>query len=107
MNVLFLCSKNKLRSPTAEHIFADHPAIEVDSAGLSRDAEIRLSPEQIHWADLIFLMEKVHRKKLNQSYQKHLKGKRLVVLNIPDNYPYLHPELIELLQKKCDPYFPA
>ncbi len=106
MRVLFLCSKNKLRSPTAEHVFAGHPGLDVDSAGLSRDAEIRLSDDQIHRADLIFVMERSHRSKLNQKYGHALRGKKVVVLGIPDNYQFMDEELIELLERKCHPYFP-
>ena len=46
-HVLFLCSKNKLRSPTTEAIFSDHPGVEVDSAELNNDAEVPLSEEQV------------------------------------------------------------
>jgi predicted protein tyrosine phosphatase len=59
--ILFVCSQNKLRSPTAEAVFANHAAVEVDSAGLNHDAVVPLSPEQIEWADLILVMEKSHR----------------------------------------------
>jgi len=43
--ILFLCSQNKLRSPTAECIFTDYPGIEVDSAGLNNNAIVPLSDE--------------------------------------------------------------
>ena len=105
MRVLFLCSKNQLRSPTAECLFADHDGIETDSAGLNRDAGIRLSAEQIEWADLILVMEPVHRKKLTQNYQPFLRDKRIIVLGIPDHYRFMDPVLIALLKKKCAPYF--
>jgi predicted protein tyrosine phosphatase len=62
--VLFLCSRNRLRSPTAEHIFASYPGIEAASAGLNSDADTQTTPELIEWADLIFVMEKVHRTKV-------------------------------------------
>ena len=105
-HLLFLCSKNKLRSPTAEFIFADHPGIEVDSAGLSNDAEVIVSEEQLEWADLILVMEKVHRSKLNQKFRRALAGKRITVLNIPDNYEFMDEELIRILKSKCAPYLP-
>jgi predicted protein tyrosine phosphatase len=104
--ILFLCSQNKLRSPTAEAIFADHPKIEVDSAGLNHDAEIPLSEEQVEWADLIIVMEKVHRARLNRKFKKVLAGKRVAVLNIPDDYDYMDPELIGLLKARCASYVP-
>ncbi len=101
MRVLFLCSKNRLRSPTAEHIFADLPGLETDSAGLNRDADVRLSDEQIEWADLIVAMEQSHRTKLTRDYSSALRGKRIVVLGIPDNYAFMDDDLISLLKQKC------
>ncbi len=95
---LFLCSRNKLRSPTAEQVFSTWPEIETDSAGLSADAEVPLSPEQIAWADIIFVMERSQRTKLSKVFRKHLKGKRVVCLDIPDNYALMDPELVRLLE---------
>jgi predicted protein tyrosine phosphatase len=102
--LLFLCSQNRLRSPTAEAIFCDLPGIEVDSAGLDRGAEVVLSAEQIEWADLIFVMEKAHRKRLNEKYGKFLAGKEIVVLGIPDDYECMDPVLVDLLKEKCARY---
>ena len=103
-NLLFLCSRNKLRSPTAEALFRGRPGIETDSAGLSPDTEVMLSPEQIEWADLILVMEKVHRVRLNRKFGKHLAGKRVVVLDVPDVYPFMDPELVRLLEARCAPF---
>ena len=103
-NLLFLCSRNRLRSPTAEAVFRSRPGIETDSAGLSPDAEVPLSPEQIGWADLILVMEPVHRARLNRKFGKHLAGKRVVVLEIPDRYDFMDPELVRLLEARCAPY---
>jgi len=104
MNYLFLCSMNRLRSPTAETIFSELPHIEVDSAGINRRAEVRLSAEQIEAADIIFCMEKMHKRKLSENYAKYLKGKRIVVLDIPDNFPYMDAALIKILKRKCANY---
>lgn len=104
--ILFICSQNKLRSPTAETIFCERTGIEVDSAGLNNDAEVVLSPEQIEWADLILVMESNHRNRLNRKYRKHLAGKRIAVLNIPDDYDYMDPDLIKILKARCERYFP-
>jgi len=103
-HLLFLCSRNRLRSPTAEGIFADLTGIEVDSAGLSPDALVRLSAEQVEWADVILVMEKAHRERLNRSFGKLLAGKRVVVLDIPDDYEYMDPVLINLLKQRSAPY---
>lgn len=104
--ILFLCSQNKLRSPTAEAVFAGHPTVDVDSAGLNNDAEVPLSEEQVEWADLILVMESTHRNRLNRKFGKSLAGKRVVVLNIPDDYDYMDPVLVDLLKKRCAPYIP-
>jgi predicted protein tyrosine phosphatase len=100
INALFICSQNKLRSPTAEHIFAKWPNVETDSAGLNNDAEVSLSPEQIAWADIIFVMEKAHRTKLSKQFRKHLNGKRVVCLDIPDEYDFMDEALVKLLEAK-------
>jgi len=104
--LLFICSQNKLRSPTAEVLFAEYPGIEVDSAGLNNDAEVPLSDGQLEWADLILVMQKTHRSRLNQKFPHALAGKRIAVLNIPDDFSYMDPELIEILKRKCAQYLP-
>ena len=104
--ILFLCSQNKLQSPTAEAIFASHPGIEVDSAGLNNDAEVPLSEEQIEWADLILVMEKSHRNRLNRKFRHLLSGKKVTVLDIPDEYEFMDPALVQLLKTRCSPYLP-
>ena len=101
INALFICSQNKLRSPTAEHVFARWQNIETDSAGLNAGADVELSPEQIEWADIIFVMEKKQRTKLSQKFRKYLNGKKIICLDIPDDYDYLQPELVNLLEAKA------
>jgi len=103
-NVLFLCSQNRLRSPTAEQVFADWPGIETASAGLLVDAEKVLSPELLQWADLVFVMEKAHRNRLSSRYKPWLKEKRVICLDIPDDYEYMDPVLVELLKRKVTPF---
>jgi predicted protein tyrosine phosphatase len=99
-NILFVCSRNKLRSPTAEQVFSEYPGIEVASAGISHDADVPVGPELLSWTDLIFVMEKVHRTKLSQKFRAHLANKRIICLEIPDNYDYMDPALVQLLQAK-------
>ena len=98
---LFICSRNRLRSPTAEAVFASWPDTHTDSAGLADDAEMVLSVEQIAWAKVIFVMERQHRSKLMRRYAAHLKGKRVVCLNIRDDFTFMQPELIRLLEVKA------
>jgi predicted protein tyrosine phosphatase len=98
---LFICTQNRLRSPTAEQVFASWPGVETDSAGLGNDADVPLSTEQIAWANIIFVMEKAHRNRLAQRFRAHLKGKRVICLDIPDDYTYMQPELVTLLKAKA------
>lgn len=106
MRLLFICSQNRLRSPTAELIFATHPGVECASAGTNHDADSPLTPELVDWADLIFVMEKSHRDKLASRFKSSLSNKRVVCLDIPDNYDYMDPALVRLLRAKVLRFLP-
>ena len=106
-NVLFICSQNRLRSPTAEHVFADYPGIETSSAGLNNDAENPVSPELLKWADLIFVMERTHRSKLSSKFKSHIGDKRVICLDIPDEFDYMDPDLIKLLKVRVARHLPS
>lgn len=102
--VLFICSRNRLRSPSAERLFADWPGVETDSAGLAADAETPLEREQLEWATLVVVMERRHRQALLRRHAAAMKGKRLVCLDIPDDYAYMQAELLHLLERKAGPF---
>jgi predicted protein tyrosine phosphatase len=104
INALFICSANRLRSPTAEQVFAGWPGVETDSAGLNAGADVDLSSEQVEWADIVFVMEKAHRAKLSKRFRARLNGKRVICLDIPDDYAFMQPELVALLERKAGPF---
>ncbi len=104
--ILFVCSQNRLRSPTAEQVFASHPGIECISAGTNNDAENPLSPELVEWADIIFVMEKSHRNKVRTKFKPYLAGTRVICLDIPDDYDFMDPELIAILKNRVSPFLP-
>ena len=104
MNALFICSRNRLRSPTAETVFAQWPGVETDSSGLAPDADVLLNAEQLDWADIIFVMERSHQRRLTQRFGRQLRGKRIVCLDIPDDYAFMQPELITLLERRAGPH---
>ena len=105
--VLFVCSQNRLRSPTAEQVFACRKDLEVDSAGTNQDAENPLTAELVGWADMIFVMEKAHRSKLQRRFRAALAGKRVICLDVPDNYSFMQPELVRLLEARMSRHLPA
>ena len=98
--VLFICSQNRLRSPTAEQVFAAYPRVETASAGLNNDADNPVTPELLGWADIIFVMERTHRAKLSSRFRASMKNKRVICLDIPDDYAFMDPDLIRLLEAK-------
>ena len=99
-NVLFICSQNKLRSPTAETVFQNYKNISVLSAGLNNDAEEVVSVELINWADIIFVMEKTHRNKLLKKFKKNINRQRVICLDIPDEFEYMDPELVKIFKNR-------
>ncbi|ABB08406.1 low molecular weight protein tyrosine phosphatase family protein [Burkholderia lata] len=104
MRALFICSRNRLRSPTAEAVFAAWPDVETDSAGLAPDADTRLSAEQLDWAEVVFVMERAHKARLAAQFGAHLRHKKIVCLDIPDRYVDMQPELVTLLERKAGPF---
>lgn len=105
-NVLFVCSQNRLRSPTAEQVFSGRLGLEVASAGTNNDAENPLTSELIKWADVIVVMEKVHRAKVQKRFRSSINGKRMICLDIPDDYGFMDPALVELLEKRLARHLP-
>lgn len=97
IKLLFICSKNRWRSLTAEKVFQGVNDYEVRSAGTEEKARIRVTRGHIGWADLIFVMEKKHVRRLQERFSDALAHKKIVCLNIPDDYQFMDRELIELL----------
>ncbi|MEM9358553.1 MAG: protein tyrosine phosphatase [Pseudomonadota bacterium] len=104
MNVLFVCSKNQWRSPTGERIWRRTPGVHVQSAGTSRSARRRLAVGDIRWADVILVMEQKHKSRIIADFRDEVRYKELYVLDIPDDYKYMDPELVELLREKSSPF---
>jgi predicted protein tyrosine phosphatase len=96
--LLFICSRNLWRSPTAESLFRNHPRYEARSAGTENSARIKLTAGHIGWADMIFCMEKKHAARVAERFATELGTKPLIVLRIPDDYAFMDSELIALLR---------
>jgi predicted protein tyrosine phosphatase len=96
--ILFICSRNRWRSPTAERIFSRSPSLEVRARGLSASAVRRLKAADVAWADVIFVMESDHQRQLVDLFRAELGGRPIHVLDISDEYHFMDPDLVELLE---------
>ena len=106
LRVLFVCTSNRLRSPTAETLFAGTPGLEVASAGLDPAATRVVDAEMVRTADMIFVMERHHRDKLRRRFRDAVGAKPVIVLAIPDEYERDAPELVALLKERVPPFLP-
>ncbi len=104
MNILFVCSRNQWRSPTAEAMYKNRPDLQVKSAGTEPSARIRVTAKQIQWADLIFVMEKKHRQRIHERFPMETEQKKIIVLDIDDNYQFMDAGLIEEIAANVNPY---
>lgn len=102
--ILFICSENRLRSPTAEAVFSRYKGVEAIGAGINPDAATPVTGELIEWADVILVMEKSHQNKIFKKFREHLKDKQVGVLDITDIYDYMEPVLVQLLENKVPRY---
>jgi predicted protein tyrosine phosphatase len=98
-NILFICSRNQWRSPTAEQIWRKHPMLSVRSGGTSPSARRKVSEDDVRWADVIFVMEEKHKSRLVTEFTSLIKNKTIHVLDIPDEYKYMDPELVGQLEQ--------
>jgi len=103
MNLLFICTINRMRSCTAETIYGTNPAYKVKSAGIAPNAPNQITPELLRWADKIFVMENLHRTFILEKFPQTDIGHKITVLGIPDFYYYMEPELIDILKARIDP----
>lgn len=99
-NVLFICGRNKKRSPTAEDLFVGHKGIIAQSAGINPEAEVVVDTDLIEWADVVYVMSKRQLSFVKATFQHLLNDKKVISLDIKDKYEYADPELIAILKKK-------
>lgn len=95
--LLFICSRNKIRSLTAERRFSGSPRFQAWSAGTQPQARGRVTEGLIGWADIVLAMEKSHVAKLSEGFPDALAHKRVVCLRIPDDLEFMSPELVDAL----------
>lgn len=100
LRVLFVCSRNRRRSPTAEAVVADWPGVEALSAGTAPDAEAPVSADLVAWADVVVAFETRHRRRLAAAFGPLLRDRRVLVLAIPDDYAPMDPALVQMLRQR-------
>lgn len=104
MNILFVCSQNKRRSLTAEKILDGVNGHQVRSAGTEKNSRVKVTPGLVGWADLIFCFEKKHLHRLKEKYSDELNDKKIVTMNIGDDYEYMDEELQDIIIGFFDEY---
>lgn len=107
LRVLFVCAMNKQRSVTAERLYANDPRVEVRSAGVRAEALRRVSEADLAWADVVYAMEREHKQWIAERFGHLLELPPIEVLDIPDDYECMAPELQEILRTTLDPEFDA
>lgn len=104
--VLFVCSRNRRRSLTAEKLFAAAPGWQVRSAGTAEGARIKITAGLLGWADVIVVMEKRHKEMLRERFPEVLADKPCRCLFIPDDFEFMDAGLVSLLREKMRDHFP-
>jgi predicted protein tyrosine phosphatase len=102
MRLLFLCSHNQWRSPTAEAVYQNDPRVEVRSAGVNASAQRRVTEKILRWADLVLVMEHGHKNRLREQFPDLVRDLRIEVLDIPDDYEFMNPELVALIRERVE-----
>ncbi len=62
-----------------------------------------MSEKLLRWADLVLVMEAAHKRKLREDFPEVVHDLRVEVLDIPDDYEFMDPALIELIQASVEP----
>jgi predicted protein tyrosine phosphatase len=104
MNILFICSRNQWRSPTGEEIYKNVQGINSKSAGTEPSARTKINAKLIDWADIIFVMEKKHKQRITEKFRTETSQKKIIILDIEDNYQFMDDELIDEIKAKVDLY---
>lgn len=97
LKVLFVCARNRWRSPTAEQTYRNDSRLEVRSAGVSKSARRQIAERDLEWADLVVVMEQEHAKRIRERFQS-ADLPEIELLEIPDEYQSGDAELVELIR---------
>ena len=107
LRILFVCARNRWRSPTAEQVYRQDPRVEVRSAGVSGKSPHAVSTADLDWAHLVLAMERRHLDRIREAFPGRRDFPPLGSLEIPDDYRYMDPELVLLIRAGTEPFLAA
>jgi predicted protein tyrosine phosphatase len=102
--VLFVCTQNKVRSLTAEHLYRVRPDLEVKSCGTATFAKNQLSKELLNWAEAVFTFDESHMEAIAKNFSAEVQTKPVICLGLPDIFTYKSDALVVKLTAKIEPY---
>jgi len=93
--ILFVCNVNRQRSPTAEELFKQNKTYVAKSCGVW-ECKKQINQKLVDWADIVFVMENHQKYLITRNYHH----KKVINLDIPDNYVKNEIELINVIKKR-------
>lgn len=100
--ILFVCSMGILRSATGARLYA--PKYNTRSCGTWGDALIPLTPQLIAWAqEIVFVNDHNYQMAVFEYGENVFKETPTKVLDIPDAFEHMHPELIKAFKEQYEP----
>ena len=104
--LLFICSRNEIRSLTAEKLFSKSVLFQARSAGTQPQARVKVTAGLLGWADVIFVMERAHQRRLEERFPEAVADTPLICLHVPDDYQFMEPALVDELESKLAAHLP-
>ena len=104
LRVLFVCTQNKVRSLTAEHLYRVRQDLDVRSCGTAAFAKNQLTEEVMKWADMVFIFDELQAEAIEKKFGKDAFGKEIISLGLADVYQYKSEALVLKLTAKIEPY---
>jgi len=106
--VLFVCTANQQRSPTAERLYKNDPRFDVQSAGTHTIMGHAVSDKLLEWADDVVVMEEMHARAIRREFPQSVQSVQMHVLGIPDIYEYMDTRLQQEIRERMEKiYGPA
>ena len=107
LRVLFVCGRNRRRSPTAARVFRNDRRVSVRAVGVSPQARRELSERDLDWADLVLVMERKHASRIRATFGGRDRFPPIETLDIPDEFEFMDEQLVALIRVGTEPYLEA